>query len=86
MTPRRAAPSTATTLTNITDVGNPSEAYDIWCSGTIDDWGQLTNLGGTLATSGGSTPGGHGLAIVGVTVSGDQPSDAARLGHRRRSR
>jgi hypothetical protein len=58
-------------LTSLTDSGNPSEVYDIWCSGSIDDWGQLTNLGGTLATSTGSTPGGHGLAIVGVTVSGD---------------
>ena len=57
-------------LTNITDAGNPSVAYEIWCSGTVDDWGQLTNLGGALATSTGSTPGGKGLAIVGVTVSG----------------
>jgi hypothetical protein len=61
-----------TALANISDINaNPSEANGIWCTGTIKDWGQLTNLGGTTTT--------HLLAVVGVTVSNTGPGGDAVL-------
>ncbi len=61
--------STTGTLKNTDATPTNSTVYGIWCSGTINDWGYLTNLGGA----------GKQLAIVGVTVANTGPGGDAVL-------
>ncbi len=54
--------------------GASSVAYEIWCSGTITDWGQLTNVGPFTAgvpsvAVGSGTPIGLHINLIGVNPS-----------------
>jgi hypothetical protein len=65
----QAYTSTAGSFSNTDANPTNSTVYGIWCSGTINDWGYLTNLGGS----------GKQLAIVGVTVANTGPGGDAVL-------
>ncbi|MGO9584343.1 MAG: hypothetical protein ACLP36_16240 [Acidimicrobiales bacterium] len=59
-------PCSGTPFLNMTNTGGASSvAYQIYCSHTITDWGQLTNLSGS-ETPGEGTPIGIPIFIVGV--------------------